>query len=452
MSLLIIWLVCLLHADVLLAQDANDTLESSADDAEHAAAEAGKVRIAATVAAILEHYKQADPVGIPIVQVPDPLETPDMDKSLGMANLKMMQVKAYGLSKFRIVSVEVDAKLAQLNLGVNLDEMVVRGNYQLSSFFSKANGPFTVLLKKVFVKATATLAVDSQGHLATDRITMDMTFGDMSMDFQNLGFLGSVFQGIINSSPHLVFDSMKPFMVQKVDQDARAAIDKMLDEKLGDRRLPNSITPVDTAIAMMRKMVREKGFDPYHLSNFNRTMGAFSVHLTNTWIYGVSNFYRVGNITVSMFNNTAGLRFQLGTQQISGSTQWEVGVALMSRIGHVQFSVQHLRVTVEAHQPLDTRQRIKITDLQLDLGNIQVRSDGAGTLDYVMEFGVNVLPNLLRYQIMDAIEGPLMQRGQELFNNIDSEQFIKDFAQKYEETGKMEFDVGAFMKDLKFDI
>jgi len=40
-----------------------------------------------------------------------------------------------------------------------------------------------------------------------------------------------------------------------------------------------------------------------------------------------------------------------------------------------------------------------------------------------------VIPNLLRYQIMDAIENPIKQRVQEKFNTIDVEQVIKNMAQ-----------------------
>lgn len=74
------------------------------------------------------------------------------------------------------------------------------------------------------------------------------------------------------------------------------------------------------------------------------------------------------------------------------------------------------------------------------MGNIQVRCDGAGTLDYIMEFVVNVLPNLLRYQIMDALENPIKMRIQEKFNSIDVEQAIKDNIDKFQADGKMSFD------------
>lgn len=394
--------------------------------------EASQNRVAAQIVGLLEHYKQKDPVGIPGADIKDPMDVPDISRSLGMANLNMMQVKAYGLSKFRIDSINADFKEMMVEGGIQLDEMLMKGNYILSSFFSKANGPFSVLLKKVYAKVSATLMVESDGHLTTDQIKMDLTFGDMAMDFQNLGFLGSVFQGIINSAPNLVFDAMKPFIIEKVDKDVRIAINSQIEKTMGDRRMPNSITPLDSAIAMGRKMMRQNGLDPYHLEDMNRTMGVFSVQLSNTWIHGISSVYRVGNITAAMLNNTVSMRVQLGTQQITGAGQWEVGFGLMTRIGHIQFTVQHIRATIEFSQALDTRKRPQINDLQFDMGNIQVRCDGAGTLDYVMEFAVNVLPNLLRYQIMDAIENPIKQRFQEKFNTIDTEKVIKMMLEQYE--------------------
>lgn len=84
------------------------------------------------------------------------------------------------------------------------------------------------------------------------------------------------------------------------------------------------------------------------------------------------------------------------------------------------------QVGITLAQSLDTRNSPQLDDLQLELGNIQVRFDGAGTLDYVVEFFINILPNLLRYQIMDALESPLKMRIQEELNAINVEEFIHE--------------------------
>lgn len=68
----------------------------------------------------------------------------------------------------------------------------------------------------------------------------------------------------------------------------------------------------------------------------------------------------------------------------------------MSRAGTVSFTVQYFRAQVNLSQPLDTRKRPSMEELELELGNIQTRIHGAGTIDYLVEASINILPNLLR--------------------------------------------------------
>lgn len=325
-----------------------------------------------------------------------------------------------------------------------LNELRTSGLYTLNSLFARSNGPFKVILKKVTVKASASLGVASQGNLAIERIRMDISFADMTMDFQNLGFLGSLFQGFVNTAPTLVFDAMKPFILQEADKQFRARINENIEKMLEGRLLPNSITPLDMAIAEGRKRVRELGYDPFHLPDYNHTVGIISAHLSNTWIYGIASFYRVGDMVVVMEDNIVTARLHIGSQEITGASQWEIGWGLITRVGQVQFSVHHIHLMLNVSQALDTRQKPQINDLQIDLGNIQVRCDGAGTLDYILEFVVNVLPNLLRYQIVNALENPIRARIQEHFNTINMEQLIKENFAKFQNNQT------AFDFDLKF--
>lgn len=96
--------------------------------------------------------------------------------------------------------------------------------------------------------------------------------------------------------------------------------------------------------------------------------------MTNTWITGVSSFYRVGEIVVGVDNLTVSIAMQIGTQKINGASQWEVsiGSGMITRSGQVQFTIDHINALFEINQSLDMRKRPEITDLQLELGNIQV--------------------------------------------------------------------------------
>lgn len=216
---------------------------------------------------------------------------------------------------------------------IQLDVMLVKGNYTLSSFFTSANGPFTITLKNVGAKGNATVAVALDGKIRTEAIVMDLYFSDMTMDFQNLGmashhaldspklsmlnahcdfvnligFMGSIFQSFVNNAPNLVFDTMKPFMLKDAYVKLKTVIDTNAEKLMGDKMLPNSISPLDMAIADGRKKIRDMGYDPFIVRNYNHSVGMFSIQLSNTWINGVSSFYRVGDIIASMENNTVTL-------------------------------------------------------------------------------------------------------------------------------------------------
>lgn len=71
------------------------------------------------------------------------------------------------------------------------------------------------------------------------------------------------------------------------------------------------------------------------------------------------------------------IEITLGTQEIMGTTDWEViaGKGIITRTGHVQFFVQYIQAKVVLCQSLDTRNQPQIKDLQFEIGNIQVISN-----------------------------------------------------------------------------
>lgn len=57
---------------------------------------------------ILEHFKQPNPVGLPGAEIPDPYPVPDMKQSLSFATVNFKNTAVYGISKFRIINVNVE--------------------------------------------------------------------------------------------------------------------------------------------------------------------------------------------------------------------------------------------------------------------------------------------------------------------------------------------------------
>uniref|UniRef100_A0A182QKY9 Hemolymph juvenile hormone binding protein n=1 Tax=Anopheles farauti TaxID=69004 RepID=A0A182QKY9_9DIPT len=400
---------------------------------------AGDTMLSEQLFAIIDLYKEDDPVGLPGATIPDPMPIPEIKQSLSIAKMHLRNVLAHGMSRFRIRFFRTELTTMSVQTQISIDEIAVQGNYTMSTFFNRAEGPFTVLMRNVLTKANVSLAVERDGTLRTKDIELDIAFDDMAMDFQNLGFMGSIFQSVVNTASNLVYDTMKPYMLSEAYTKIREEVDsRMLNITLENGiTLPNSIAPLDMAIGEMRTLVRNKGLDPFLVPDYNNTAGIFGMQTMHTWITGGSSFYRYGDISVTMQNNSATLGMHVATQRIVGSTQWEVSVGrgMLSHAGRAQFTVEHIRVAFQVEQPLDLRKKLKLKDIQLELGNIQVRCDGAGTFDYIIEAAVNILPNLLRYQLMDAIENPLRIRIQEKLDCINTEALVRKYAREFELRG-----------------
>lgn len=97
------------------------------------------------------------------------------------------------------------------------------------------------------------------------------------------------------------------------------------------------------------------------------------------------------------------------------------------------------QVKVNVSQSLNTDHPPVLEDIQLELGNIQIRFDGTGSLDYLVELGINVMPNLIRYQVMNALEGPVKTRIQEALDQVDIKYLIAENADKIDDPESLNF-------------
>lgn len=85
------------------------------------AAAVAEDKLTAQIFGLVEHYKQADPVGLPGAPVPDPFDVPKLKKAVSMVTITMDKSKAYGMSKFRLKSIKTD--LNALTVG-NISEHI----------------------------------------------------------------------------------------------------------------------------------------------------------------------------------------------------------------------------------------------------------------------------------------------------------------------------------------
>lgn len=76
----------------------------------------GEKKMSENILAILEHFKQADPVGLPGVPVPEPLPVPDMKQTLNIATIYFKNTAVYGISKFRILYVNAEMGAMEVSI------------------------------------------------------------------------------------------------------------------------------------------------------------------------------------------------------------------------------------------------------------------------------------------------------------------------------------------------
>ncbi|KAK9497336.1 hypothetical protein O3M35_004674 [Rhynocoris fuscipes] len=381
---------------------------------------------------IMEHYKQVEPIGLPGAPIPDPLPIPDMKHSRPIATLLLKNSTMNGLSKFKIEQLYSNLASMQVEVVLKYAKLEILGNYTLKGWFSLSSGGFNVTLTDVYLECIAELEVARMGNLQATDISVDIGVKDIVLDFKRLGFLGTVFQGMINTVGPFVFDSVKPFILSEVNTNMRGDINKNL--RLLKQTFPNSMPPIDLALAAARKLVKEHGYDPYRINDYKYSPGLFSIELSDIYISGLATFHRLGNMSITVSNNSILLGVHLSTRRLHGSCTWELSLAgLVSDYGFTSFSIEYLEVNTKINQSLNVRNSPKLNELQLSIGNIQLRMNGLGTLDYILELLANVVPNILRYQILDAVEGLLLRRIQDTLDLVDIEKEIEAHLSKLDD-------------------
>ena len=97
-----------------------------------------------------------------------------------------------------------------------MELLTILGNYSLRSFFTTRSGPFNVTLEGVDISGVANLAVDRDGQLEAEDIKMNIATSKILVKFENLGVIGGMFQGLINSVGPFLFDNIKPYILSQV--------------------------------------------------------------------------------------------------------------------------------------------------------------------------------------------------------------------------------------------
>lgn len=307
-----------------------------------------------------------------------------------------------------------------------MDNLQVNGKYSLNMWFNTYPGGFASNISGIRSEVVASLGVEQDGQLRAQDISIEITFKNITMQFENAGILATVLQGIFNSMGGILYDSIKNYLLEDAETNMRNDINNKLDQVVGNIEFPNTITIIDMVLVDVRKKIKDIKMDPLNIEDYASTVGIFKLALNSTVLKGLSTFHRIGNVTIRLENTSLLVVFEIGTKELQGSTCWEFsGInGFINNTGRVSFSVAYIQGRFVLSQPLDIREKTEFRDLQLEIGNIQFGSEGMGTLDYILEVSGNILPTFLRYQIISAIELPLRWKIQRELNEINTEELI----------------------------
>lgn len=307
--------------------------------------------------------------------------------------------------------------------------MYIFGNYTLKSWLVQpAAGPFNVTLIDVDAEAAAVLKPDEEGNLQASEMDMDMRFRDCVLDFKNLGLTASMFQGVISSLGSVMFEGIKPFIINEVNTNMKTDVNAQV--RAVTSKLPKLKVPVlDLAMAEGRLYVKRMGFDPYHIAGRYIKEGPLNFTISELTISGLSNFHRVGDVGLQVRDHVLQMTVRVITDAVNGSLRWQYQLGLtktFGRTGVSNFSVEHIQIRAIVNQTLDVRNKPVLDKLDIEVGKITVRMDRREPLDYVIEIAVNSLPSLLRHIIVDVLEEPIKMKIQTMLDDVQVEKLVED--------------------------
>ncbi|CAG0918221.1 unnamed protein product [Notodromas monacha] len=390
---------------------------------------------------ILEHFKQADPVGIPGIPVPDPMSIKDFQDKFGIVRIKFKDAVVHNLSKFKIDYVSLDLHSMEISLGINVPEVEMTGHYELLTLFSKSKGPFSVILKDVFAEGKTVLHTPREArHLEAEKLELDMSFRKILVNFENLGLMTKVLRGIMSQIGPSVFNSIKPGILSQVEElvvkDLNAALKKI------PFQFSHSIKPIDVAMIHACGFARDNKYDPFHVPEQHVETSFLSLNTSGMSIYGLSKVQRGDHVIVSLRNNTIEARVEISTEEVTGSSKYKARVLSIWDVeGEIAFEVDYVKVGIMVTQPLNLDQKMSLKDVDLEIGRVRITPLGDATsasfAERILQAAVGIISGTVRNMIACVAEEPIRQMVEELMQEVDVEKMVRGAA--LPEVMKLEF-------------
>lgn len=371
---------------------------------------------------VVDYFSQQDPHGIPVLNVPEPIIEPD---KVAGGPLTLWEVQLTGLSQIRLDYINVNLTTFTAVVRVSLPAINVQGQYEWPGWWSTSTGDANITMTGIQFSLEVALGINDDGILTADTVTITLTYVELILGFTGLSTEHSYMVGAAD----LFFSSIiQPVIVGRLQERVSDLLNKKLEAALKDKPFPDSISPVDYAVAKIRSRLRERKLDPFTIERKEINMAwEVTLVLKDITLSGLSTIHRTHEVAIEFIDNAIFATLQIGTQELKGGADWSVSAALLPAVsGHLDIGVESLAITIEIKQPANIRSPPVLRKIDIQLGNLEVRSAGERTADYAVELMANIFPNIFRNIIMDKVEPRIHQVIQKKLNGLDLHRIIMD--------------------------
>jgi len=409
---------------------------------------------------ILENIKGQMTTGIPDMKIPvlDPLSIPKIDEHIkeGVADIKILvdQLKVDGLSKFDTRSVDADLQNLRLSLDLFIPQIAANAVYNLDGKIFNiiplyGKGPAHVNVVDVTVSASAGLTITADGHLQAQEMKMDLKFGSIFCNLENIlggGSLGNLVNGVVTMLGKNIFDHFQPDIMRELNKVIRLELNKALkDVSLADIQgglIPggyrrdatlydagNANIFLDKLLVNARSEIK-KDLDPIKLpedkASFSKKILFVTVHgearVYEGWLAGLSTIHRTGNAEMSTSNDeqTMMVSAHLGVSNLKGHYRAHAKFMSLGPSASATVSVSSVSVRIGVKQSFVPGSKPQLTNFNIErIGGISIHFSGLGPLDWIINLLTNLVGNLVKGAISNAIEKPLRSLIAEKLSQID---------------------------------
>ncbi|XP_018021612.1 uncharacterized protein LOC108677835 [Hyalella azteca] len=368
---------------------------------------------------LLEYYKQEDPLGIPGLEVKDPFF---LDKTISVSVLSLHGIEVAGLSKFKLQYVNVNASSLTATVLLRIPWLQVISVYEYSTYWSGTRGDMNLTFTEFDIKISAELGSDNNAKLIVTKLAVDITKESFIPILTNT----TLDLDLIVSAADSFFDTLVSSAVGSRVSTATDKINERLGARLGDKRFPAGIPPIDLLVAGIKQDLRQK-MDPLKIGHkIVQLPAGLSLNASNISVAGLSTVHRAGEVSLQLIDDRLLLVLQLGCQAVSVHADVEVSsMVLPSMSSSLKFTLDSLSIWVEAQQSADVRHPPQLRRIQITLGNFRLVGSGESSFSYLLEAAVNTLPNALRGTISSAIQPTLHKIIQQRLYSLDIEELIE---------------------------